>query len=86
MRKTRPGADRIGMRLLDASLSAYASALVLHGKECHKCMTADKDPFAHCGTWWEIKTELHRMQKQKRLAVSDVIPGQETLPGMGDTG
>lgn len=84
MRKTRPGADRIAMRLLDASLSTYATALVLHGKECHKCMTAGSDAFMHCGTWWEIKTELHRLQRQKGLAISGYIPGEQMLPGMSD--
>lgn len=85
-RRTRPGVDRISMQLLNAAIGTYANMLVMHGKECHTCTTAGTNAFAHCTKWWEIKTELHRLQKQKGFAISGYVPGQDELPGMEPSG
>lgn len=82
MRKTRPGADRISMRLLDAAISSYASALPMHVRECVDCMRAGTDAMAHCSKWWEIKAELHKLQRQRGFAINGFVPGQDMLPGM----
>lgn len=82
MRKTRPGADRISMRLLDAAISTYAAALPMHVKQCVECMRAGTDAMAHCSEWWNTKAKLHQLQRQRGFAISGFIPGQDTLPGM----
>jgi hypothetical protein len=82
MAKTRPGADRIAMQLLKAAISAQGDMLRLHVPQCHTCTVAGKDAFAHCTTWWDIKTKLHGLQRKMGMAIDGYVPGQDTLPGL----
>lgn len=82
-RRTRPGIDRIAMQLMKGAISAQGDMLRLHVAECHRCTVAKGNAYAHCATWWDIKTKLHQLQRQMGMAISDHMPGQDTLPGMG---
>lgn len=81
-RRTRPGQDRITMQLMRAAIKTTGDMLVMHVPQCHTCTVADKNAFAHCSVWWDIKTRLHALQRQSNMAISGHIPGQDTLPGM----
>lgn len=74
------------MQLMNAAIKTTGDMLVMHVKDCTRCDMAGTDAFAHCTTWWDIKTRLHGLQRQQGMAISGYVPGQDELPGMEEIG
>lgn len=82
MRKTTPGIDRIAMQQLRAQVGAAKGEMDSHTMHCIRCKQAGSDVLAHCSTWWQWATQLHRLRRKLNRLEQPPENEQMTLPGM----
>lgn len=79
MDRTRPGADRIGKRELQAEALAAERQLPGHVKGCLACQQAGSNVRARCATWWRLKRTAHRARRKLRQWQQPETAGMQPL-------